>query len=143
MRVFLSRYRGYQDVPGLRGRPAAAARRCACGWAAVDIDEVCALSVREARRVPGGLALEPEDGRGGRRRACCDELERRLRFLADVGLDYLTLDRPFAHPLRAARPSASRWPPRSGTGLRGHAVRARRALGRPAPARHRAPDRRS
>ena len=41
------------------------------------------------------------------------EINARLGFLLDVGLDYLSLDRP-AGTLPAARPSASGSPPRSG-----------------------------
>ena len=40
------------------------------------------------------------------------EVRERLGFLLNVGLDYLTLDRP-RPPCRAARASASGWPPRS------------------------------
>ena len=43
------------------------------------------------------------------------EIQERLNFLLDVGLDYLSLDRPAAR-CPAARPSASGWPPRSAPG---------------------------
>ena len=61
------------------------------------------------------------------------EIRARLQFLVDVGLDYLTLDRSAAHPRRrggAADPPGE--PDRQRPGRR--ALRARRALDRPAPA---------
>jgi excinuclease ABC subunit A len=90
VRVFLSRYRGYQTCSDCRGgrlrREAGDVR-----VAGRTIDYVCALTVREARRFFSGLALE------GRDAAIADkvltEIRRRLLFLSEVGLDYLTLDR--------------------------------------------------
>jgi len=43
------------------------------------------------------------------------EIRSRLGFLEDIGLDYLTLDRP-PPPSAAASRSASAWPPRSAAG---------------------------
>ncbi|MBI3932379.1 MAG: excinuclease ABC subunit UvrA [Acidobacteria bacterium] len=92
VRVFLSRYRGYQTCTtchGTRLRPEAL--RVLVGGR--NIHEVCSLSVREAREFLRDAAL------GERERAVAGkivaEVDRRLRFLGDVGLDYLTLDRPF------------------------------------------------
>jgi excinuclease ABC subunit A len=92
VRVFLSRYRGYQTCPACGGRRL----RPEALWVKVGgstIDELCALSVRDARGFLARLELLPEE----RVVACgvLQELERRLRVLADVGLDYLTLDRAF------------------------------------------------
>src|SRR5206468_4242722 len=57
------------------------------------IDEACNLPVREARTFLAELELDEREGKiAGKVLA---ELQRRLRFFADVGLDYLTLDRPF------------------------------------------------
>jgi excinuclease ABC subunit A len=92
VRVFLSRYRGYQTCPACGGRRL----RPEALWVKVGglaIDELCALSVRDARAFLERLVLANEE-----RVVVCGvlyELERRLRVLADVGLDYLTLDRPF------------------------------------------------
>ncbi len=90
VRVFLSRYRGYQtcsDCGGGRLRREARDVRVA----GRTIDRVCALTIREARRFFSSLALE------GREAAIADkvltEIRRRLMFLSEVGLDYLTLDR--------------------------------------------------
>jgi excinuclease ABC subunit A len=90
VRVFLSRYRGYQTCPDCGG---ARLRREArdVRVAGRTIDQVCALTVREARRFFADLAL------AGREAAIADkvlaEIRRRLLFLSEVGLDYLTLDR--------------------------------------------------
>ena len=92
VRVFLSRYRGYQTCPACGGgrlRPEAL-------WVRVggrSIEQVCTLSVREARQFFAALALTPEEQVIAT--GVLVEIERRLRALADVGLDYLTLDRAF------------------------------------------------
>ena len=90
VRVFLSRYRGYQTCPDCGGaRLRREARDVRVGGRT--IDAVCALTVREARRFFADLAL------GEREAAIAEkvlaEIRRRLSFLSEVGLDYLTLDR--------------------------------------------------
>jgi excinuclease ABC subunit A len=91
VRVFLSRYRGYQpcaDCGGARLRREA--RDVRVGGAT--IDAVCALTVKQAARFFDTLQLtEKEAAVAGR---LLEEIRRRLGFLSDVGLDYLTLDRP-------------------------------------------------
>jgi excinuclease ABC subunit A len=76
------------DCDGTRLRPEA---RCV-RMGGVSIDELAARSIREARDWIAGLEL------GRTQRAVADrvveEIGERLRFLADVGLDYLTLARP-------------------------------------------------
>ena len=90
VRVFLSRYRGYLACPDCGG---ARLRREArdVRVAGQTIDKVSALTVREAQRFFGQLELSEKD------LAVADkvlrEIRRRLAFLGDVGLDYLTLDR--------------------------------------------------
>ncbi|MGE0394157.1 MAG: excinuclease ABC subunit UvrA [Vicinamibacterales bacterium] len=90
VRVFLSRYRGYQTCPECHG---ARLRREARDVRVGDrtIDAVSALTVRDAQAFFAGLALSEKDA------AVADkllrEIRRRLGFLTDVGLDYLTLDR--------------------------------------------------
>jgi excinuclease ABC subunit A len=90
VRVFLSRYRGYltcHDCGGTRLRREA--RDVKVG--ARTIDEVCGDTVREAARFFADLALAGKDATVGDK--VLREIRRRLAFLRDVGLDYLTLDR--------------------------------------------------
>ena len=91
VRVFLSRYRGYQTCPDCQGHAPAP------------------RGPRRARRRPDhrrGLgAHHPSGAATSSRRSTCQtqdaaiadkvltEIRRRLGFLSDVGLDYLTLDR--------------------------------------------------
>src|SRR5688500_12141636 len=90
VRVFLSRYRGYLACPDCGG----ARLRREARDVRVDgrtIDAVSALTVRDANRFFTDLRLSEKDS------AVADkvlrEIRRRLSFLSDVGLDYLTLDR--------------------------------------------------
>ncbi len=90
VRVFLSRYRGYLTCPDCRGtRLRREARDVRVGGRT--IDEVSALTVSQAQAFFERLALGQQDA------AIADkvlrEIRRRLTFLGDVGLDYLTLDR--------------------------------------------------
>ena len=64
------------------------------------------------------------------------EIRERLKFLVDVGLDYLTLGARLRHAVGRREPAH---PARLADRLRPHrrALRARRALDRPAPARQR------
>jgi len=93
VRVFLSRYRGYQVCPachGARLRPEALGVQVG----GKSIDAICALSVREALSFLADLRFEEADGTVAAK--VLFELRRRLQYLTDVGLDYLTLDRGFA-----------------------------------------------
>ena len=93
VRVFLGRYRGYQVCPachGARLRPEALGVRVG----GRGIDEVCALSVREALPFLASLVFDDTDAAVAAK--VLFELKRRLSYLTDVGLDYLTLDRAFA-----------------------------------------------
>ncbi|HXH07094.1 MAG TPA: excinuclease ABC subunit UvrA [Vicinamibacterales bacterium] len=90
VRVFLSRYRGYLTCPECRGtRLRREARDVRVGGRT--IDEVCALTIREADAFFAGLQLGEKDAAIAGRILL--EIRRRLGFLRDVGLDYLTLDR--------------------------------------------------
>ena len=90
VRVFLSRYRGYLTCPECAGsRLRREARVVRVGDRT--IDAVSALTVRQAETFFAALALSEKET------AIADkvlaEISRRLGFLRDVGLDYLTLDR--------------------------------------------------
>jgi excinuclease ABC subunit A len=92
VRVFLSRYRGYRSCPDCHG---ARLRREALQvkLGGLSLAELCARPLREVRPFLASVSLdEPEARIAAPIQA---ELERRLRFLSHVGLDYLTLDRPF------------------------------------------------
>ncbi len=91
VRAFLARYRGYQQCPACQGsrlRPDALRVRIGDR----SIRDVAEMTVAEARRFVQGLSLSAAEGEVAER--VVREIERRLGFLEDVGLDYLTLDRP-------------------------------------------------
>ena len=90
VRVFLSRYRGYLACPDCSG---ARLRREARDVRVGDrtIDTVSALTVREAQQFFRELQLSEKDATVADK--VLREICRRLKFLSDVGLDYLTLDR--------------------------------------------------
>jgi excinuclease ABC subunit A len=90
VRVFLSRYRGYLTCPDCGG---ARLRREArdVRVAGRTIDQVAALTVREAQQFFATLDLSPKEASIAEK--ILKEIRRRLSFLRDVGLDYLTLDR--------------------------------------------------
>ena len=90
VRVFLSRYRGYLTCPDCQGtRLRREARDVHVGG--ITIDKASARTVREAESFFADLRLTEKEA------AIADkvlkEIRRRLGFLRDVGLDYLTLDR--------------------------------------------------
>ena len=90
IRVFLSRYRGYATCPecnGTRLRPEARAVRVS----GKSITETCAMTVADARQFFAALELGAEQAAIADR--ILEEVRQRLRFLDEVGLDYLTLDR--------------------------------------------------
>jgi excinuclease ABC subunit A len=90
IRVFLSRYRGYLACPDCSGaRLRREARDVRVGERT--IDAVSALTVRNAQAFFTDLQLSEKDAAVAEK--VLREIRRRLSFLADVGLDYLTLDR--------------------------------------------------
>jgi excinuclease ABC subunit A len=90
IRVFLSRYRGYTLCPDCNGgRLRQEARDVRVGGRT--LPEVCALSIKDAATFFETLELSTEQAAISDR--VLYEVRRRLRFLVDVGLDYLTLDR--------------------------------------------------
>ena len=90
VRVFLSRYRGYLTCPECGGaRLRREARDVQVGGQT--IDAVSALTVGRAQTFFASLELSEKDATVADK--VLKEIRRRLAFLADVGLDYLTLDR--------------------------------------------------
>jgi len=90
VRVFLSRYRGYSLCPECGGsRLRLEARQVRIQGK--NICEVCALTVEDALRFFGSVELSAQEADVAER--LLDEIRERLRFLNDVGLEYLTLDR--------------------------------------------------
>ena len=90
VRVFLSRYRGYLTCPECNGaRLRREARDVRVGERTIDV--VCGLTVKEADRFFETLALSEKDTVVADK--VLREIRKRLGFLRDVGLDYLTLDR--------------------------------------------------
>ncbi|HVD93705.1 MAG TPA: excinuclease ABC subunit UvrA [Vicinamibacterales bacterium] len=90
VRVFLSRYRGYLTCPECNGaRLRREARDVRVGERTIDV--VCGLTVRDADAFFEGLVLSEKDAVVADK--VLREIRKRLGFLRDVGLDYLTLDR--------------------------------------------------
>jgi len=90
VRVFLSKYRGYTLCPDCEGsRLRQEARDVRVGGRT--LPEVSALSIKKASAFFEALELTAEHSAIAER--VLFEIRRRLRFMVDVGLDYLTLER--------------------------------------------------
>jgi excinuclease ABC subunit A len=90
VRVFMSRYRAYTQCPACRGarlRPEALYVRLADA----NIAQVTRMNIAQARQFFEQLELSPEEA--GIADKILVEIRQRLKFLNDVGLEYLTLDR--------------------------------------------------
>jgi excinuclease ABC subunit A len=90
VRVFLSRYRGYatcSECGGTRLRAEARAVRIT----GRSITDLCKLTVKEARKFFAELRLTESQEKVADKILL--EIQTRLQFLDEVGLDYLTLDR--------------------------------------------------
>lgn len=90
VRVFLSKYRGYSSCPDCGG----ARLRADALYVRVNgrtIGDVVRMNIREALDFFEELVLSPEEA--GIATRILVEIRQRLRFLNDVGLEYLTLDR--------------------------------------------------
>lgn len=89
-RIFHARFRGYARCPdchGYRLRPEALYVKVA----GHHIGEICELTIQDAALFFDELQLTPyEDEIAGR---VLEEIRKRLKYLLEVGLDYLTLDR--------------------------------------------------
>jgi excinuclease ABC subunit A len=90
VRVFLSRYRGYTVCPDCRGsRLRQEARNVYV--AGKNIADVCRMTIGESNDFFSGVQLNSTQQEIAER--ILWEIRSRLRFLNDVGLQYLTLDR--------------------------------------------------
>jgi excinuclease ABC subunit A len=90
VRVFLAKYRGYTPCPECRGgRLRQEARDVKI--AGRNLPEIVNLSIADARKFFEELVLSEEREKIAEKLLL--EIRRRLKFLDDVGLDYLTLDR--------------------------------------------------
>ncbi|UCD57139.1 MAG: excinuclease ABC subunit UvrA [Candidatus Hydrogenedentota bacterium] len=90
VRVLLSRFRGYVACPrcqGARLRPSALAVKIQDHT----IADICQKRITLALEFFEGLRLSRQQGEIAR--LLLNEISKRLRYLIDVGLDYLTLDR--------------------------------------------------
>src|SRR5205814_6201239 len=99
VRVLLSRYRAYTTCPSCKGgrfQPATLNYRIvsrATGETretARTLPEIALLSISDARKLFADLSLPPNDSTAAMLR---NEVVARLRYLCEVGLGYLTLDR--------------------------------------------------
>jgi excinuclease ABC subunit A len=89
VRVFLSRYRSYdvcQDCSGSRFKPESLLYRLA----EQNIAQIYAMNVSRALAFFKKLPVPPRDEAG---LLVLEEVNNRLKYLRDVGLEYLTLDR--------------------------------------------------
>ena len=90
VRVYLSRYRGYSVCPDCGGsRLRVEARQVKVQGK--NLCEVCSLTVEEALKFFEQLQLTDQETAIADK--VLDEIRERLRFLNEVGLEYLTLDR--------------------------------------------------
>ncbi|PYS68199.1 MAG: excinuclease ABC subunit A, partial [Acidobacteria bacterium] len=90
VRVFLSKYRGYTICPDCGGgRLRQEARDVKVGQ--LTLPEVCALSIKDSDAFFASLELSTEQTAIAER--ILFEIQRRLRFMVEVGLEYLTLNR--------------------------------------------------
>jgi len=90
VRVFLSKYRGYATCPDCRGQRLRAEARAVL-MDGKNICEVCALTITEAQEFLDSLSLSPSQQEIAGK--VLEEVRQRVRFLQQVGLEYLTLDR--------------------------------------------------
>ncbi|HEX8183345.1 MAG TPA: excinuclease ABC subunit A, partial [Blastocatellia bacterium] len=90
VRVFLSKYRGYTRCPDCGGARLRLEARLV-KVAGKTLPQICAMTAAEAAEFFGQMALDQmESDIAGR---LLEEIRNRLKFLIDVGLQYLTLDR--------------------------------------------------
>jgi excinuclease ABC subunit A len=90
VRVFMSRYRAYTECPACRG----ARLRPEALWVRIgdhNIAQVSRMNIARAQEFFNNVELSPEESAIADR--VLEEIRQRCKFLHDVGLEYLTLDR--------------------------------------------------
>ncbi len=90
VRVFLSKYRGYATCPDCRGQRLRAEARAVL-LSNKNICEASSLTITAASEFFDNLQLSPAQTEVAGK--ILEEVRQRIRFLHEVGLDYLTLDR--------------------------------------------------
>ena len=90
VRVFLSRYRSYRTCAACAGARLKPETLCV-RLGGLDIAQVCRLTISECRAFFDRLALTVQEEEISL--PILKELRRRLRYLDEVGLEYLTLER--------------------------------------------------
>ena len=89
-RIFHARYRGYSTCPDCHGhRVRKEARYVKLNG--LQIGEICELTTDDARRFFDALEISDHEQQIAGR--VLEEIRKRLKYLVDVGLDYLSLDR--------------------------------------------------
>ena len=132
VRVFLSRYRGYSLCSSCSGtRLRVEARQVKINGK--NICQVCSMTVEEAARFFDRSTLTPQQAEIAEKLLI--ELKERLRFLNEVGLEYLTLDR-LSSTLVRRRGAADSAGDIAWVAAGGHALCFGRAFDRAAQPRH-------
>ena len=90
VRVFLSRYRKYAPCPAC-AQTRLNLRASSVKVGGLAIGRFVRLTVKEAHAFIANLVLAPEEKQVAEKLAA--EIQNRLKFLLEVGLDYITLDR--------------------------------------------------
>jgi excinuclease ABC subunit A len=90
VRVFLSKYRGYAQCPGCRGKRLRV-EALSVRVNGLDICDVTALTVAQAEEFFRNVQLSPAQMEIAGK--ILEEIRQRLHYLNEVGLDYLSLDR--------------------------------------------------
>ena len=90
VRVFMAKYRGYTTCPECRGGRLRKEAR-AVKIDGLNLPETVSLPINEAQKFFDNLQLTEEREKIAEKLLL--EIRRRLKFLVDVGLDYLTLNR--------------------------------------------------
>ncbi len=90
VRIFLARYRGYYQCLECKGeRLRKEARNIKVNG--INISQLCQMDVKKELEFINGLKLTKKEGQITGK--ILPEIKRRLRYLVDVGLEYLTLER--------------------------------------------------